>query len=306
LVDSPSITRERARAWTSTDLVMLSVVLIWGINFSVIKLSLRSLSPLAFNSLRFTLATIILLTILRLRGETFRLTRRDLLPVIFLGLVGHTLYQLLFINGLAHTTAANSALLMATAPIFVAIYGQVLRIERASIWTWAGIILSFIGIVLLIGGSGASLRLGAETIVGDLMVLAAAMLWAAYTTGSKPLLARYSPLKLTALTMVAGTIPLVVVSIPPLRSQDWGAVTAGAWMGWLYSSLFAVVVAYLGWYTSVARVGTTRTAIYSNLTPVVAIVVAWVALGDQLSLLQLLGAAIVLAGLVLTRRGRTR
>jgi drug/metabolite transporter (DMT)-like permease len=306
LVDSPSITRERARAWTSTDLVMLSVVLIWGINFSVIKLSLRSLSPLAFNSLRFTLATIILLTILRLRGETFRLTRRDLLPVIFLGLVGHTLYQLLFINGLAHTTAANSALLMATAPIFVAIYGQVLRIERASIWTWAGIILSFIGIVLLIGGSGASLRLGAETIVGDLMVLAAAMLWAAYTTGSKPLLARYSPLKLTALTMVAGTIPLVVVSIPPLRSQDWGAVTAGAWMGWLYSSLFAVVVAYLGWYTSVARVGTTRTAIYSNLTPVVAIVVAWVALGDQRSLLQRLGAAIVLAGLVLTRRGRTR
>jgi drug/metabolite transporter (DMT)-like permease len=306
LVDNPSIIRERARAWTSTDLVMLSVVLIWGINFSVIKLSLRSMSPLAFNSLRFSLATMVLLAILRLRGESMRLARHDLLPVVLLGLVGHTFYQLLFINGLARTTPANSSLLMATAPIFVAIYGQVLRVERASGWTWAGIMLSFVGIVLLIGGSETGLQLGGATVVGDLMVLAAAMLWAAYTTGSKPLLARYSPLKLTALTMVAGTVPLVLVSIPALRSQNWSTVPAGAWAGWLYSSLFAIVVAYVAWYTSVARVGTARTAIYSNLTPVVAIIVAWVALGDRLSLLQVFGAAIVLAGLVLTRRGRTR
>jgi drug/metabolite transporter (DMT)-like permease len=131
-------------------------------------------------------------------------------------------------------------------------------------------------------------------------------LWAIYTTGSKPLLARWSPLKLTALSMLAGTIPLVLISLPELLGQDWGAMSAGAWGGLLYSAVFAVVVAYIIWYTSVQRVGNARTAIYSNLLPVVAVLVGWLVLGDRLTLLQTAGAAVVLAGLIVTRWGRTQ
>jgi hypothetical protein len=83
-------------------------------------------------------------------------------------------------------------------------------------------------------------------IVGAVMLAgAAAMLWAGYTTGSKPLLARYSPLKLTAASMAFGTIPLVLVSIPAMLQQDWGAPTPGAWVGLLYSAVFAVAIAML-------------------------------------------------------------
>jgi len=305
VIESRSLKRPRVFTWTSTDLLMVAVILIWGINFSVVKLALRDFSPLAFNGVRFGLATAVMVVILVLRGESFRLARRDLLPIVFLGLSGHTLYQLVFIFGLAATIPANSALLMATSPIFVAIYGRVLGIERTNRLIWAGIVLSFAGILMVIGGGG-EVSLGGGTLRGDLLILAAAMLWAAYTTASKPLLTRYSPIKVTALSMVAGTIPFVVISVPALLRQDWGASTISGWGALLYSAVFAVVVGYVIWYTSVQRVGNARTAVYSNLLPVVAGVIGWLLLGDRLTPLQLVGAAVVLAGIMLTRRGRMR
>ncbi len=193
---------------------MVCVVLIWGLNFSVVKLALRSLSPLTFNTLRFGVATLLLLLIMRLRGEAFDLKSRDILPVVILGLCGHTLYQALFINGLALTSPAIASLLMATSPLFVAIYGYVLRIEHVRPVVVAGICVSFVGVLLLIAGGQAGISPRNGTLLGDLLVLGAAMLWAGYTMGGKPLLARYSPLKLNALTMAPGTLFLVAISVP--------------------------------------------------------------------------------------------
>jgi len=294
-----------ARRFTSTDLIMLGVVFIWGVNFSAVKFALGGLAPLAFNTLRFGVATVVLLTIMRLRGESFWLRRQDILPVFILGFSGHTLYQALFINGMARTTPAIGALLMATSPLFVVIYGMLLGLERPRRTVIAGILLSFVGTLLLIAGGQGELSLRRETLLGDLMILLAAMMWAAYTLGGKSLLGRYSPLKLNALTMIPGTLLLALISAPALAGQDWGAVSAGQWGAWAYSTTFAVVVAYVLWYTSVQRVGGARTAVYSNLTPVVATVASWLLMGERLAPLQILGAAVVIAGILLTRRGRT-
>lgn len=289
---------------------MLGIVLIWGVNFSAVKFALGELAPLAFNTLRFGMATLALVAIMRLRGESFGLRRQDILPVILLGFGGHTLYQALFINGMARTTPAIAALLMATSPLFVVIYGMLLGLERPRRTVIVGILLSFTGTLLLIVGSqsvrGAAGEPGLrrETLVGDLLTLLAAMMWAAYTLGGKPLLGRYSPLKLNALTMIPGTLLLALLSAPTLARQDWGAVSVSAWGAWAYSAIFAVVVAYVLWYTSVQRVGGARTAIYSNMTPVVATAVSWLAMGEHLAPLQIVGAAVVIAGILLARRGR--
>jgi drug/metabolite transporter (DMT)-like permease len=303
LVETVSPGRSRTR-FSSIDLLMLLTVLIWGLNFTVIKIALQSFSPLAFNAVRFSLATLVLLFMMRLRGESFGLSRRDLVGVVLLGLAGHTLYQMVFIRGLANTTPGNTSLLMATSPIFVVLYAHVLGVERGNRLVWAGILVSFAGVLLLILGGANGLVLDRASTTGDLLVLAASMLWAVYTVGSKPLLARHSPLKLTALAMLAGAPLLVLFSLPDLRQQNWAAVPPMQWLGLVYSALLSVVVGYLIWGTGVQRVGSARTAIYSNLTPVVAIFVAWLVLGDRLTLLQWLGAAVVIGGLLLTRRGR--
>ena len=290
---------------------MLGVITIWGVNFTAVKFALKDFTPLDFNALRFGFATLIMLTLVWRRNggnlnDLLYIPFRDLARIVLLGLCGHTAYQIAFINGLARTTASNSSMLMATSPIFVAIYGSLFGVERTNRTTWAGILLSFAGIAALIGGGshGFSLQNGAT--IGDLLVLIAAALWAAYTVMSKPLLVRYSPLKVTAYSMLAGTPPLILASLPDLLRQDWGSIQPFAWGGLAYSTILSVVVSYIIWSTSVQRVGNARTAIYSNLTPVVGIIVSAVVLGDKLTIWQMMGAAIVLAGLLLTRRGRTR
>jgi drug/metabolite transporter (DMT)-like permease len=304
LADATSVSPARSRFLTSNDLLMLGAVLIWGINFSVLKVVLQYFSPLAFNALRFSLATLVMLVALRWQRESVSIARADLLPVIGLGLLGHTVYQLVFINGIARTSPANASLLMATSPIFVVIYGRILGIERTNREVWAGIGVSFVGILLLVLGGEGNVSLGGSSILGDLLILGAAMLWAGYTVGAKPLLARHSPIKLTSVSMLFGTVPLVLISVPALVQQDWHAPTGGAWLGLLYSAVFSVAIGYVVWYTSVRRVGSARTAIFNNLTPVVSVVVAWLFLGYKLAPLQLVGGIVVLAGLVLTRQGR--
>ncbi len=302
----------RPRTWSRNDLLMLSAVLIWGINFTAVKFALREFSPMAFNGVRFSLATVTMSLILLWQAWTGRnpdllwLPRRDWLRVGLLGLLGNTLYQLLFITGINFTTPANSSLLMATAPIWVAVVGFLLRIERISRLMWGGILLSFAGMVVLILGGEGRLSLSSSTLPGDLMLLGCAILWAVYTTISKPFLGRYSPLKLTTWTMITGTLPLVLICLPAILRQDWRAISWVGWSALFFSAFLAVVVGYLVWYTSVQRVGNARTAIYSNLTPVFAIAFAWLTLGSTLTWLQACGALIVLAGLVLSRRGRVK
>lgn len=300
------LARSKFRGLSLTDLMMLVMVLIWGFNYSFIKLSLREIPPFTFNVLRFSLATLLMLLILRLRGETLAIARRDWPAVILLALAGHGIYQLFFITGLSLTTAANSALLLASMPIFVAIYSHFFKIERANGLVWAGIGLSFLGIILLMLGGGKTISLSGAHLAGDLLTLVAAMLWGAYSTISKPLLVRYSPVKLTALQMTIGTPILVAVGLPGLLSQDWRPITAVAWGGAFYSAVLATVVAYVFWSIGIQRTGSARTAVYSNLTPIAAALAAWLILGDRMQPAQALGAAVVVCGLILTRRGRTR
>ena len=287
-----------------TDLMLLGLVLVWGVNFSVVKRALEEMSPLSFNALRFALATTLILILLRGTGENLSFPRRDWGRLLLLGAVGHTAYQLLFINGIARTTASNSSLILATTPIFVALLSAVLRIERVRGLAWLGILLCFGGIALIVQGSGKGVGLASRTLGGDLMTLAATICWATYTVLSKPLLERYSPLKLTTLTMMMGTVVLLLLSLPELAQQDWGLVSWQGWLGLAYSFSLAIALGYIVWYTGVRRIGAARTAVYSNLIPIVGVATAWLTLGERLVPLQIVGAAVVLVGIYLTRFNR--
>ncbi len=292
------------RGLAGTDLMMIGMVVIWGVNYSIIKLALRSLSPFAFNVVRFSLATGLMLVLLRARGESLRIARRDIPAMIVLALSGHGLYQIFFVSGLARTTASNSSLILASMPIFAALYAQLFGTERANRATWAGIVISFAGILLLMLGGGKELSLGSGTLTGDLLTLVAAMLWAGYVTISKPLLARYSPVKITTMLMLLGTPILLAVGLPSALAQDWRSVPPVAWGAILYSAVLSTVLAYTLWSVGIRRIGSTRTAIYSNVTPIAAIAAGWLLLGDRLQPAQAIGAAVVVCGLLLTRRGR--
>jgi drug/metabolite transporter (DMT)-like permease len=294
------------RAPIAIDLALLGMAFIWGINFTVVKAALAELSPLAFNALRFSIASLLTLAALWLVERDVRWAPGDGWRFLGLGLVGNAVYQFLFINGLNRTTSGNGSLILATIPIFVPLIGTLLRIERISVRAWVGICLSCAGIALIVLGSGKEVGLASEMTVGNLMILAAATLWASYTVLSRPLLTRYSPLKVTALAMFAGTPFIVLYAIPGLRAQNWDAVSWQGWGGLAFSSILAIALAYVVWNLGVSRVGGARTAVYNNLTPVVAALTGWLFLREAITLWVIGGAALIFAGIYLTRTGQLR
>lgn len=286
------------------DLMLIGMSFVWGINFSVVKIALTDLSPLSFNAIRFSIASIVLLALLWIRERNLGIQREDISRFVLLALIGNTAYQLLFINGIYRTTAGNSSLLYATMPIFVATLSSILAVEKIEQKIWGSVILSFIGIILIIGGAGKTLTITDQSWVGDLLILAGTICWATYTVLSKPLLKRYTPVKLATLTVAIGTLPLFLISTPALIMQNWNSVSTQGWLSLTYSSCLAIAIGYIIWYTGVTRIGGPRTALYENLITVIAVAVAWITLSESMTLLQIIGAAFVFVSLYLARRAK--
>lgn len=278
------------------------MTVIWGSNFTAIKYSLEDLLPLSFNALRFSVASVVMLAAVLFTGRGLKVAPGDGKKLFALGLLGNTVYQSLFITGMAHTRAGNAALILATTPIFTAILGRIRKHEYFTARGVAGLLLAFGGIVLIVMSGRHDFSL-AETVLGDCLLLATTICWSLYTVGSKELVHRNGSMKATAVMMTSGTPLLLLICAPSLIRQDWARVRPLAWAGVVFSGVFAIAVAYLIWSYGVRQIGSTRTAMYSNITPIVALAVAWPALGESPTAGQLAGAVIIFAGVYLVRHG---
>ena len=283
------------------DLALIGLVTIWGVNFVVVKAAVAQFLPLGFTALRFVFAAALLMAAAALAGLSLRVSRADLGRLALLGLVGNILYQPMFVLGLARTTAGNSSILLASAPVIVAVESHFLRVERLSARAWAGVLLSFVGLGLVIVGGSQTLSLAPKTLLGDVLTLGAAVCWGTYTVMARPVVARLNPLVVTAYAVLIGAAALLLIAMPSFAAQNWGAVTFGGWVGLLYSGLLAIGLGYTIWVKGVQRLGGSRTAVYVNLTPIIATFTGVIFLGEHITALQIVGAACVLGGIVLTR-----
>jgi drug/metabolite transporter (DMT)-like permease len=294
------------------DLALVGMVAIWGANYSVLKMAFREMPQQPFNALRMVIASIVFgaaiswilnharrgAALPRMLFTREPLLRRDILALGGLGLVGHFGYQLFFVGGVARTSVANSSLIIGATPVCVAIVSAALGKERVSWMHWLGAAVSASGIWMVVG-MGA--RLGGDTMVGDLMILGSVACWTTYTVGAASLLKRHSPLFVTGTSMAMGAIPYVLVTLPGMARVDWAGVSAWTWWALVFSSLLALCLAYLIWYAAVQKIGMARTSIYSNLVPISAMTFAALWLGEPITSQKILGAALVLGGVALTR-----
>lgn len=286
-------------AFGVTDLLLFTMAVIWAINFSVVKYATGSFSPTAFTGLRVTLAALFLIGV-AFTGVRPRLARRDILVLLLLGVLGNGLYQLFFVHGVARTRAGNAALIVGSAPALIALFARLRGLERLKVMTLAGIGLSIAGIGLVIAGSAKSPD-GETTLLGSLLVFGGVLCWTVYTVFLQPYTRKINVGQLASITMVGGAVPLLAVSTPALIATEWGAVSPGAWGALFYASIISMGVAYLLWYRGLRLLGPTRTAVYSNLQPMIALLVAWAFLSETPTAFQAIGAATIVAGVFLTR-----
>ena len=296
----PTSTAQPRFGLTSTDLTMILVVLIWGANFSVVKIALAEIPPVGFAAVRFTLAGVLLWLFLCWREGPLKLSKSQLWKMTWVGIVGNTLYQVLFSYSLTITSAANGALLISTTPAMVALAGALLGIERMRRTTIAGIGLAFAGVGLVLAARG--LGFTNESVRGDLLMIGAAVCWTIYTLGVRTIVGDLSPLRITTMTMITGVPGLLLIGLPDILSTDWLALSGGAWFALCYATLLGLVVAYVLWNSSVRLVGSNRTAIYGCAIPLVAALVAWPALGEIPTWGQAAGAVLIIGGVLLTRK----
>jgi drug/metabolite transporter (DMT)-like permease len=282
-----------------TDGLLFLMALIWGVNFSIVKFATELMQPLAFTGLRVILAATVLLTFAFTRKQK-RPSRRDMMSLVVLGMLGNGIYQLLFVEGISRTRVGNAALVVAATPAFIAIISRWGGLEKISRRVVAGIALSLIGVGIVVLGSARAAS-GTPTFLGTMLVFGGTLCWTAFTVMLQPFARRLDPIQLSAFTMLGGTIPLFVFTSPALISTNWSTLGFAAWGAVFYASVISMGVAYLFWYRGLRVLGPTRTAIYGNLQPVIAILVAWIFLSETPTVWQGIGTGTIISGLFLTR-----
>ncbi|HEX6251238.1 MAG TPA: DMT family transporter [Gemmatimonadaceae bacterium] len=284
---------------SKTDGLLLVMTTIWAVNFSVTKYATTAFEPRAFAGLRVALAAVVLVGLTVVTRAPIP-ERRVLLKLLAIGVIGHGVYQLLFIEGLARTRAGNAALIVAASPAVIALFGRYSRIERVRGRAVAGLALSFLGVAAIVLGS-ATAAVGESSMIGTLLICTCVLCWTGFTLTLQPYAMTMNPLTLATTTIIGGLIPLLVFSGPALARTRWDAVPPQIWPAVFYSSVMAMVVAYLFWYRGVRVLGPTRTAVYANVQPIIALLVAWFTLGEVPTVLQGIGAVTIVSGVFFTR-----
>ncbi len=287
------------------DLRLLFVAVVWGVNFSVIKHALTDFHPLGFTVIRFLLAALFLFAVMAATGETLAVERKDRWPLVRLGFVGITVYNILFMVGLKYTSASHSALLISLSPLAAVLQQAVRGKERLTGPILLGIGLATSGVIMIIRSRHGAFGFSPGQIWGDLLTLSATVAWAWYTLASRPLLANYPPITVTAYTVAAGGILLIPAGIPDLIRQDWSALPVFSWLSLAFAAFIAAGVAYSLWYEGVKRLGVNRTIVYHYLMPFAAVLFAAFFLREKITLLQVLGGILVLAGVAVVQRKKS-
>ena len=279
-------------------LLLLVMVVIWGANYSLIKVVLREMPPPVFNALRLSIAAAVFVAVLALTAKT-RPTRREWIQLAGLGFYGQFLYQLFFLNGMSRTSVANASLIIGLVPMVVALTNAVLGLEKLSRAYWIGTAVSLVGMYFVVGVGAGVAR---ASLVGDLLTFCAVLAWSAYTVAAKPLLARHSSIVVSGWSITLGTLFYLPYAVPAMRTLDWSSVSAGAWIGITVSALLSINLSYILWNMAVQTLGSSQTAIYSNLIPVAAVGTAALWLGEPIGGAKAIGAALIILGLVVATR----
>lgn len=289
---------EKRRASPLVEASLLLTVFFFGTNFTAVKLVVESVPPILFAATRFTLAGLLLLPLALLSGPNGRLSRRDLLPMLGLGLVGITLTQSVFTVGVGLTTAANTALVYSTAPVWGMLLGFALGWERPRISGVLGVGLCLLGVGAIVYGS---LDFAGTSLVGDALILAAAVCWGSYTVLTLSFLRRYSALAVAAYAMTLGGLaafPLAALDPSPLNLAALDGIT---WAAAAYSGLCSSAFGFAAWGWGVSHVGANRVLVYQYLVTLTGVSTGILLLGENFGAGQLIGAAVILAGVYLAR-----
>ncbi len=291
-----SARRSRLALWAA-----LTLVVIWGANFSVQKAVFAYLQPGGFLFVRYLIMPLAAVALLCVQHGLHwpRVPRNDWFSLLRLGLAGHLLHVGMVTYGIHWSTAFSSSLILACGPIFTLLILRWYGIERLTRGQVLGVSVALVGVLVFLSDKllGGQWRAGG----GDLFLLVAASFFSYYTVAAKPLIERHGGVVVMTYATLLGSGPVVALSLPAGLAVAWAAVPPLIWAGILWAVLVSAFLGWLVWGWANAVRGVARTAPLMYLMPPVAGLVAWLLTGERYTAVKLGGAALTLVGVALAQ-----
>jgi drug/metabolite transporter (DMT)-like permease len=278
-------------------------VIVWGVSFIATKLALRNLVPVTVVWLRFLIGVIILGIAVRIRHQYSLPRKQQWLYLAILGFLGITFHQWLQSTALVTVQASTTAWVVATSPVFIAILSWIFLHEKLDWLQVSGIILAAIGVMLVVGkGDIRGLFTGAFGTRGDILILISALNWAVFSILSSRGLKIYQPTQMMFFVMTIGWLFTSILFYTGGWFSDIVHITWISFIGVLFLGVFCSGLAYIAWYDGLQVLSATQIGAFLYLEPLVAVIVAWAILGENILLITMAGGAIILLGVRLVQQ----
>jgi drug/metabolite transporter (DMT)-like permease len=275
------------------ELLILSVVIIWGINYTIAKYGLLEFTAIEFTAVRMMVAAPLLLLLTFFIEKSLYMERKDIPRLIIVSTVGIVLYQTLFMETVQYTSATNASLLISISPIFTTLFAIFLKQEKFSSRKLIGSMIAFVGATLVLV-AGHSLT---SSFYGNGIGLITSICWGLYPVLAGPLIKKYSALRVTAWSALVGAIPLLLLSGPHVFVMPFHITHGMTWFALLYSIFFVTVFGLVMWYVGIQKIGASHTMVYMYITPLVAVLFAAIWANEYVSFQQIIGGIIIFFGL---------
>ena len=279
--------------------IMIITVIVWAFAFPFIRIGLDELSFINLTIVRFCVVCVALFAILLLQPKRFsKLHKKDIIPIFALGFFGIMVYHFGLNYGEQYVSPGAASLIIATIPVFIVVLAFIFLNERITLKKLLGIVLSLCGVLIISiwGTRDASIEI--EYMFGALAVLVAATMGALYTVAGKKLLDRYSALSLTTYAILLGSLGLLPFFSKSLLDEV-SAMSTRSWIAAIFLGICSTVVGYILWYVALKIKTASEVSVYLYAIPILSTIVSYFLFGDEITLLFILGGALVITGLVM-------
>lgn len=278
----------------------------WAGSFVAVRLVYEEVPPIELGFLRFAVATPLMLLLLGVRKKEFLLPKKEVPRLIVLGLTGVTFLYIFQFLGIVYTTASTASVLINTNVLFIALFSAMFLHERFNWKKTLGILLSFVGVVLVVIGqmNNESLIINDTFLIGCGLVILSALCWAIYSIVGKQLLRSYDTVTITTLAFLFGTI-LYLPIVAPTVGAVLPRISLIGWIAILYLGVVCSIFAYLAWYYALSQFEAAQSAVFLNLIPLFTILLSFF-IGEYPTVVFILGAVFIMYGVYLTQKTRVK
>jgi len=278
----------------------LLAVIFWGASFIATKHALNELEPLAIIFLRQILGILFLLVIAIKRKRNFTVNLKDHGGIFILSLIA-VLHLWIQVTGLQYTSASNTGWIIGITPVFMALLGIIFFKEKISSTQTFGIIIAFIGLIILIS-KGEISSLGFLSNKGDFLVLGSAFTWSVYSLTNKKVTVNYPPMMTILFLFIMMSIIIAPFTLNEKNYFDVVNLSLGGWTGVLFLGIFCSGSAYVLWAEALKEMPSTKVGAFLYIEPFVTVFIAWLLLHESITLLMLISGVIIIGGVVLVNR----